>query len=237
MNMSEEWLGEFLELKETVCQHEILISQQQCLIEEQSTRLHDLEILLGQLTKRLAPAEVAVPTVVSQVASWDSWRKEGTVKGASEGSTDSIAKAFWQGRAPDAAEDTVAAEVTTNDPWVNREDCSPAAAEGTAYQVECHMCGLYTAVCPDAQYDDSARAGCLRMQGWTRSQRVKKWRCTSCTLIQCCPQRLPEWPLACCERHASAAGSSPPPPPPLSTVSPRPTNPAWEPLRLTDFLQ
>ena len=171
--MAEQIIGMFFEIKETGCQHGILISQQQSVIEEQTVRLNDLEKQLRQLEQRLAAADALEPTFVSPFASWDSVVKLVSAKDGSE----------------------YAAE----DPWFHRVDCCPVSAEGAVYRVQCHMCEDKTFVCAQVQNDTDQRTTCLGSQGWTKSESTRKWRRRDCTRRYYYPQRMPEWALICCE--------------------------------------
>ena len=68
----------------------------------------------------------------------------------------------------------------------------------------CHTCRVVTSVCEHALYDDNARNGCLRNQGWSKS-RASNWWCP-----QCWPndEKPPQWPVQCYQSHGIRDGAA-----------------------------
>ena len=165
------------DLKAQVAQLQKTVRSQQATIDEQEDRLRNVEILVARMRQSLG---IQVPAGACASAS--------TL--AAQGVGDVIA-------CPDAS----SSQAVIACPRAEAH-CGAERPEGEF--VRCNLCPVAsTHVCLDASGDDSQRAGCLKMQGWTKSKSTKRWRCPKCTQRECyAPDQPPEpWPDACWLRH------------------------------------
>ena len=90
--------------------------------------------------------------------------------------------------------------------------------------VTCNHCTVMGRSCAMLLGDIAAQSLCLQAQGWSRSNRGRKWRCPACTASWCeIPQYHPSdiLRLRCGAQHRQEPPPPPPPPPFPPTQQPR----------------
>ena len=215
------------DLSSHVAQLQKTVRLQQAKIDDQDARLHHVETLVARLMARLAAPVFAGATAAPVAAS----APAGPAAACASTSVGTV-----------AAQDTLAAEgmvaAAASEPDGMETPRSPEL-------VTCNICWQATTyICAHATVDDPNRAGCMKLQGWTKGRSSRRWRCPPCTLKECAPPNGPpdQWPDECWRLHGKPGGaassmsmpSPAPPPEPVASpaAEPAPTHDPWQPSDL-----